>query len=118
MIEVEPLDVVAVPFPFVERFTVRQRPVAVIAAPPSDDRYPLLWVMMITSALNRPWPGDLLITDLESAGLRRPCLIRTAKIAAIENTAIDQWGRLATKDAAALREALRRMLQPLLRDVS
>ena len=106
MIEVEPLDVVAVPFPFVERFTVRQRPVAVIAAPPSDDRYPLLWVMMITSALNRPWPGDLLITDLESAGLRRPCLIRTAKMATVENTDIDRWGRLASEDAAALRDTL------------
>lgn len=114
MLDVEPLDVVAVPFPYVERPVARQRPAVVLATPPSGNRYPLLWVMMITSAVNRQWPGDILIDDLAAAGLPRPCLIRPAKIAVVENLAIERWGRLASSDVSALRRALEKLMHPLL----
>ncbi len=114
MPEVELLDVVAVPFPYVERPVVRQRPAVVLAKPPSGNRHPLLWVMMITTAIRRPWPGDILIADLASAGLPRPCLIRSAKVAVVENVAIERWGRLAEVDAARLRLSLQTLLHPLL----
>jgi mRNA interferase MazF len=32
-------------------------------------RQELLWVLMITSAENRDWPGDVAVTDLATAGL-------------------------------------------------
>lgn len=110
----EPFDVVAVPFPYVERPIMQRRPVVVLARPPSGNRHPLLWVMMITSAANRPWPGDIPIADLNAAGLPRPSVIRSAKIAVIEQLDIERKGRLATEDAAGLREALQTLMQPLL----
>ena len=114
MPEVELLDVVAVPYPFVERPVMRQRPAVVLAKPPAANRHPLLWVMMITSAIKRPWPGDVLVSDLAAAGLPRPCLIRPAKIAVVENVALEHWGHLADIDAAGLRHALQTLLHPLM----
>ncbi len=114
MLEIELLDVVAVPFPYVERPVTRQRPAVVLAKPPSASRRQLLWVMMVTSAISRRWPGDILISDLASAGLPRPCLIRPAKIAVVEHAVTERWGHLGDGDAVALRHALETLLQPLL----
>ncbi|MEZ5863589.1 MAG: type II toxin-antitoxin system PemK/MazF family toxin [Geminicoccaceae bacterium] len=72
----EPFDVVAVPFPYVERPVTQRRPAVVLALPPSGNRHPLLWVMMITSATNRQWPGDIPVADIEAAGLPYPSVIR------------------------------------------
>ena len=110
----EPFDVVAVPFPYVERPVTQRRPAVVLALPPSDNRHPLLWVMMITSAANRHWPGDIPIVDIDTAGLSRPSLIRSTKIAVIEQIGIERKGRLADEDAAGLRRALRTLMSPLL----
>ena len=44
----------------------------------------LLWVLMITSARNPTWAGDIEINDLDMAGLPVPSVVRCAKIAAIE----------------------------------
>jgi mRNA interferase MazF len=110
----EPFDVVAVPFPYVERPVMQRRPAVVLARPPSGNRHPLLWVMMITSAANRHWPGDIPIVDMNAAGLSRPSLIRSAKIAVIEELGIERKGRLAAADAAGLRDALQTLMQPLL----
>ena len=70
--------------------------------------------MMITSAIARPWPNDIVIEDLAAAGLPRPCLIRPAKIAVLQTRAIERWGRLAPNDARALCRALETLMQPLL----
>jgi mRNA interferase MazF len=110
----EPLDVVAVPFPFVERPVTVRRPSVVLARPPSGNRHPLLWVMMITSAENERWPGDIVISDLRAAGLPEPSVIRPAKMAVIEALGLERKGRLADADAAALRLGLRGLVQPLL----
>lgn len=45
----------------------------------------LLWVLMVTSAANRGWTGDVSLEDrFAECGLQVPCVIRTAKIATIE----------------------------------
>lgn len=102
------------PFPFVERPITLRRPSVVLAQPPSGNRRPLLWVMMITSAENKPWPGDIAISDLRAAGLPEPSVIRLAKMAVIDDLGLERKGRLADADAGVLREALRHMLQSLL----
>ena len=110
----DPLDVVAVPFPYVERPVAQRRPVVVLARPPSGNRHPLLWVMMITSAANRQWPGDIAIADIGAAGLPRASVMRPAKIAVVEELEIERTGRLAAADAVGLQNALRSLMQPLL----
>jgi mRNA interferase MazF len=51
---------------------------------------------MITSARNRGWPGDVAITNLKSAGLPAPSVVRTAKIATIEVSAATGLGRISS----------------------
>jgi mRNA interferase MazF len=67
----------------------------VVAAGDLEDAHGLLWVVMITSAENRRWPGDLAIADLSVAGLPAPSVIRTAKIATIEASDAIKLGRIA-----------------------
>lgn len=87
-------DVVKVPFPYTDRPTRQYRPALVVAAGSLEDAHGLLWVVMITSAENRRRPDDLAISDLKSAGLPAPSLIRTAKIATIEAADATKLGRV------------------------
>jgi mRNA interferase MazF len=73
--------VVRVPFPYSDGASGQHRPALVIAT--VADGF-LLWVLMITSASNRPWPGDVTIPDAAACGLPAPSVIRCAKIATIE----------------------------------
>ena len=77
-------DVVKVPFPYTDRPTRQYRPALVVAGDDLEDAHGLLWVVMITSAENRRWRGDVAIADIASAGLPAPSVIRTAKIATID----------------------------------
>ena len=44
----------------------------------------LLWVLMITSAVNKGWQGDVSLEErFAECGLSVPCVIRTAKIATV-----------------------------------
>jgi mRNA interferase MazF len=77
-------NVVRVPLPYTDRPVRQHRPALVIAAPASNGGLGLLWVLMITSAANRGWLSDVMITDCIMAGLPVPSLVRTAKVATIE----------------------------------
>lgn len=65
----EPFGIVTVPFPYVERQVRKRRPTLVVSSPALTQKHGLLWALMITSAANPPWPDDVLISDLKSAGL-------------------------------------------------
>ena len=88
-------DVVKVPFPYTDRSTRQSRPALVVSAAAALEGHGLLWVVMITSAENRGWPGDLAVGGLVSAGLPVPSLIRTAKIATIEAVDATRLGRIS-----------------------
>ena len=100
-------DVVWVPFPFVETPRLRERPALVIGvlAPSSD--VGLLWVLMITSAENKGWLGDVSLEDcyLES-GLTVPCVIRTAKVSTVETKRARRSGSVSDGIFAAVRAIL------------
>lgn len=63
----------------------------------------LLWVLMITSAENRGWVGDVPVTSLPQAGLPVPSIIRTAKIATIEARDAEPLGKVAVGLRAVVR---------------
>ena len=96
-------DVVKVPFPYTDRSTRQSRPALVVSSRLLEDSHRLVWVVMITSADNRGWSGDVPVTDLALAGLPAPSLIRTAKIATIDAADATKLGRLS---AASLRRVL------------
>jgi mRNA interferase MazF len=107
-----PFDVVAVPFPYVEREARKRRPTVVVSRPDVADRHGLAWVLMITSADNPAWPGDVGIDDLAAAGLPKPSVIRPAKIATVETARCDLLGRLSGKTARAVAAAVARAIAP------
>ena len=103
-------DVVKLPFPYTDRATRQFRPALVVSTGGIEDAHGLLWVVMITSAENRGWPGDVRIGNLAAAGLPVPSLIRTAKIATIEASDAARLGRVP---ADLFRQVSRRLAQAL-----
>lgn len=87
-------DVVRVPFPYTDRNTRQRRPALVVSAGQIGDDAALLWVVMITSAENRPWNGDVPIHDHKAAGLPAPSIVRPVKIATVEGRHVDAIGKL------------------------
>lgn len=91
-------DVVRIPFPYVEREKRQYRPALVISRRGLGEGDGLLWVLMITSAENRPWPGDVAIRDATGqTGLPVPSVVRTSKIATIAATSAQVIGRLGAE---------------------
>ena len=106
-------DIVKVPFPYTDRPVRQRRPALVVAAGESLAEHGLLWLAMITSAANRGWPGDVLVSDLAVAGLPVPSIVRPAKIATIEAGDAEQLGTLTPRDRRAVRRYLRNRLSGL-----
>ena len=107
-------DIVKVPFPYTDRPVRQRRPALVIAAFQPDAAHELLWLLMITSAAHRGWPGDIAISDPAIAGLPVPSIVRPAKLATIEARAADYLGTLPPSDRRAVRDYLRGRLVPML----
>ena len=103
-------DVIKVPFPYTDRATRQSRPALVISTDALAARHGLLWVVMITSAENRGWSGDVPVRDIAMAGLPVPSVIRSAKIATIETTDATRLGRVP---AAQRRQVGRRLIRIL-----
>lgn len=103
--------VVRAPFPYTDRDVRQWRPAVVVSAGGAGPAERLGWVLMITSAENRVWPGDVaLVEDFEAAGLPVASLIRTAKIATVELDRLEPIGRLPESTHAAVRDQLRARL--------
>src|SRR5512134_2651939 len=104
-------DIVRVPFPYTDRDTRQHRPALVVSRGGIGDRASLLWVVMITSAANRGWPGDIPLAEgYREMGLPVASPVRTAKIATIDAVRADRIGRapsaLLERVASALRTHL------------
>ena len=102
-------DVVAVPFPYVERPFQQRRPALVVAAGLGAAQ-DLLWVLMITAAANPRWLEDVEIDDHSRAGLPVASLVRTAKIATLEARAASKLRRIRWQTAAKVAAILNRRL--------
>ena len=103
-------DVIKVPFPYTDRPTRQSRPALVVSTGNIEDAHGLLWVVMITSAANRGWSGDVAVNSLVAAGLPVASVIRTAKIATIEASDAVRLGRVTP---AVFRQVASRLAQEL-----
>ena len=103
-------DVIKVPFPYTDRSTRQSRPALVVSSRKLEDTHGLLWVLMITSAENRGWPGDVPVSNLADAGLPVASIVRTAKIATIE---ADDAVKLGKLPASTLRQACKHLEREL-----
>jgi mRNA interferase MazF len=103
-------DIVRVPFPYTDRRVRQRRPALIVAIPGMQAQLGLLWVLMITSADNRGWPGDVLISDLLDAGLPVQSLVRTEKIATMDARDAERIGCLPEMNRQTVTTQLRRHL--------
>ncbi|MEO5706647.1 MAG: type II toxin-antitoxin system PemK/MazF family toxin [Alteraurantiacibacter sp.] len=100
-------DVVWVPFPFVEEPRVRNRPALVVSRQWPANGVDLIWVLMITSAVNKGWQGDIsLESRFAECGLAVPCVVRTAKIATLEMARAKRGGVMPEDIMAEVRSTL------------
>lgn len=108
-------DVVRVPFPYTDRDTRQHRPALVVSSGAIGEGAALLWVVMITSAENRPWTGDVTIPNHTGAGLPAPSVVRPVKIATVEARYVEPIGKVAD---SVRREVLRRIEKTLGKPIS
>ena len=103
-------DVVVVPFPYTEMLAEKRRPALVISGPKLH-RLGFLWLVMITGAAKQKRLGDIVISDLQSAGLPGASMARTSKIATVEPTRVlRRIGAIARGERAALAKSIGSLL--------
>jgi mRNA interferase MazF len=100
-------DLIKVPFPYTNRPVQQRRPALVVAIPDTPGGPALLWVLMVTSAANRGWAGDVMVSDLAMAGLPAASVVRSAKIATIAAADAERIGALPATDRRRVVDALR-----------
>ena len=104
-------DVVAVPFPYTDRLAEKRRPALVVSSGALAPERGLVWLVMITSAGNPAWEGDIAIADLKSAGLPAASLVRPSKIAVVDAARIARrLGRLEKRLRGAVAETLHALI--------
>jgi mRNA interferase MazF len=102
-----PWDVVVVPFPYSEQRQSVVRPGVIVSTPRLHQKTRMYYVAMITNAQHQAWEGDVPISNLKGAGLPVPSIVRPAKLATIDESAIVRAvGSLPTKDRAKVLESL------------
>jgi len=105
-----PFDVVVVPFPYADRLAEKRRPALVISNRKLAG-HGLVWVAMITSAENEPWPSDVAIAGAGRRAPPAPSVVRPGKIACMCTARIDRrLGRLDKTAARAVAQRLRGFL--------
>jgi mRNA interferase MazF len=71
----------------------------------------MYYVAMITNAQHAAWAGDVPISNVKGAGLPVPSIVRPAKLATIDESAlIRAVGSLPTKDRTKVLESLKAFL--------
>ena len=106
----EPFDVVAVPFPYVERVATKNRPALIISSAVLQNGEGLVWVLMITSATHAGWTNDVSVDDHLASGLPKPSVVRVAKLATCEADRCRHLGRLDATSILAVRTRLRSLI--------
>jgi len=107
-----PWDVVLVPFPYSDRLAEKRRPALVVSSPKLH-QLGYVWLAMITGAAKQQRVGDLVISDLQAAGLPGASMVRTSKLATVEPArVVRRIGGIAKAERTALARSIRSLLAP------
>lgn len=108
----ERFDVVIVPFPFTDRSASLRRPaVALTGSKDFGSTTGQTLLAMITQARMSQWPLDTAISDLETAGLMRGCVVRMKLFTLDNGLIVRRTGSLAERDRRAVTAALDSLLK-------
>ena len=107
----EAYDVVVVPFPFTDRSTTKRRPALVLSDESVFNRRVSHSVLaMITSARNSDWPLDVLIEDLDAAGLPSESVVRMKLFTLDDRLIVRKAGSLVEADRERVGTTLRQLI--------
>ena len=103
-------DVVVLPFPFVDVAAQKRRPLLILSRKSFNQASGQVICAMITTAARTRWQNDIVIDDLKSAGLPRPCVVRWKLFTLPNETILRRAGRLGQRDRDAVEETLRAIM--------
>ena len=104
-------DVVVVPFPFTDRASNKRRPALVLSdGKKCNKKVGHCVLTMITSSSNSPWPLDVEINDLDSAGLTSASKVRMKLFTLDERLIIRRAGSLAEQDKKLIKKAIQQLI--------
>jgi mRNA interferase MazF len=107
----EQYSVWLVPFPFTDQQGSKRRPVVVVSSDSNFNTPAGHSVMaMITTSCHAPWPLDVTISDLASAGLPSASVIRLKMFTLDHRLAVRKIGMLSKKNQKTLEQNLMQML--------
>lgn len=107
----QPWDVVLVPFPYTERNHTKVRPALIVSTDTLSTKTGKYFLVMITSAQHARAYGDVLISDLQLAGLPAESIVRPSKIATFEEGSfVRRIGTVTVKDRNEVSDQLRKLL--------
>lgn len=106
-------DVVVARFPFSDVTAAKVRPALVLSTPGfgGDNEHAIL--AMITTAKSSNWPGDVLIAELDLAGLSAPSVVRMKVFTLDLRVVSRKIGTLGFRDRQAVASALRGSMAPI-----
>ncbi len=105
-------EVVVVPFPFTDKTATKKRPALILSDASNFNKSAKKSVMaMITTTTHSPWALDVTISDLASAGLKKPSIVRMKFFTLDDVLVIKKIGKLAPLDRAAVEKSLRQLFQ-------
>ena len=107
-------DIVAVPFPFADTATSKKRPAIILSSDEFNQKTKHSVMAMITSARNNAWFADIPITNLSSAGLPKPSVIRMKLFTLDHRLILNSLGTLSKKDQNTLYKTTKSILNNLL----
>lgn len=110
MVDLQPFDVVVVPFPFTDRTATKRRPALVLTSGTFNQSARHSVLAMITSAEQSGWPGDYSIENLETAGLPTDCVVRLKLFTLDHRLIIRKAGVFGAADQKKLRAAWKGLL--------
>ena len=95
-------QVVAVPFPFMEKPAVKRRPALIVSTKEFNANNDHSIMAMITTAALDRWPSDYALTKSHEAGLNVDCYVRWKVFTLPNSMIIKIIGELADEDRLAL----------------
>ena len=103
-------DVAVVPFPFVDADTEKRRPAVVLSRTDFNRANGHSLFAMITTPARSRWAGDISISDLKSAGLSHPCVLRWKVFTLPNDIILRRAGRLNEADRGLVQKAAQAIL--------
>lgn len=88
-------DIVLTGFPYAEKQRTKYRPALVISKKEFHEIFGICWVVMITSAENEPWDGDVALSASSKTGLSKPSIIRPSKLTTLDLAVVEKIGVVA-----------------------